>query len=129
MNSDDFEQRLQRQPLREVPPEWRAGILAAAGAPSTVSAKSETDGQAGRGGGRGSRPAVWLHELLWPCPQAWASLVAVWGVILVLNTVTGVPASTAEKQGSAPSPALLAALEEQERFLSEFLGPGDPPLG
>jgi len=24
MNSDDFEQRLQRQPMRQVPPEWRA---------------------------------------------------------------------------------------------------------
>jgi hypothetical protein len=42
MNMDDFEKRLQRQPMRQVPGEWRGEILAAATAPERWPAKVDS---------------------------------------------------------------------------------------
>jgi hypothetical protein len=71
MNPDDFEKRLQRQPLRKIPSEWRESILQEAkSAPhsspvirhSFLSTLNST-----------------LSTILWPNPKAWAGLAAVWG--------------------------------------------------
>src|SRR4051812_14850115 len=79
MNPDDFEQQLQRQPLRPLPADWRAEILqtAQAAAPQTSASSNP-------------QPArqSFLATLFWPCPQAWAGLAAVWLAILALNFTT-----------------------------------------
>ncbi|PYK58897.1 MAG: hypothetical protein DME21_14645, partial [Verrucomicrobia bacterium] len=80
MRPEDFEKQLQRQPLRKIPAEWRGEILDAA--------RRAHEPQP-------SQPASWWRALLWPCPQAWAGLAAVWVLILALNSVTREPARSA----------------------------------
>ena len=110
MNPDDFEQRLQRQPLRAVPDEWRAEIL------GTASATAATEAS------RFPRPATsWLSTLLWPHPKAWAGLAAVWMVIFGLRFATGDEMRMAGKQ-STVSPEIMAELQRQKVLFAELAG-------
>jgi hypothetical protein len=69
----EFETHLRTVPVREIPPHWRAGILAAA------EGREET-------AQRGSLAGLWeiFRGLLWPHPAAWAVLAACWLVVTVL---------------------------------------------
>lgn len=113
MNTDDFEKQLQRQPIRPVPREWRRDILRAAAKtcgspqPSTLN----------------SQPSSWWRELLWPCPQAWAGLAAVWVIILTLNSASPGDPTTIAKRPASPAPETLLALREQRRLLAELIAP------
>ena len=117
MNPDDFEQRLQRQPLREVPDEWRAEIL------GTASATAATESS------RFAHPATsWLSTLnsqlatfLWPHPKAWAGLAAVWMVIFGLKVAPGDEMPLAGKQ-STVSPEIMAELQRQKVLFAELVG-------
>ena len=100
MKPDNFEQRLQQQPMRQIPREWRDDIFAAAPRPS------------------------WLSALLWPCPQAWAGLAAVWLLVLTFNFATKDKSETAVVQMPPASPQMIEALREQHRLLVELVGPG-----
>src|SRR6185295_18307333 len=113
MNDDDFEQRLQRQPLRPVPTDWRAEILSQAkDAPHaprlTPHAFLSTLNQQ-------------LSTILWPCPKAWAGLAAVWLIILTLSFATGEKSTTVAKRQPPPTPEMLMVLKEQEKILAELL--------
>ena len=77
---EQFEQRLRRQPLTSVPPEWRAEILAAARARQPQSACRTAPASSARAAFR-DRLAAWL----WPHPKAWAGVAAVWIVIAILQ--------------------------------------------
>lgn len=108
MNPDPFEQRLARQPLRPVPTAWRDEILSPSPAPSPISHLSTFNSQ--------------LREWLWPCPQAWAALAAVWVLLLALNFST--------RDHSAPNTASENALSvmpyawrEQQKLLAELFPP------
>ena len=102
---DEFEQFLKKQPLREVPPAWRAEILPAAAQPKAV------------------QPTGW-GGWLWPSPAAWAGLACIWIVIFVLD-VTSRPLA-AERQLAerppAPSHDMVLALAQQRRDLAQLLG-------
>jgi hypothetical protein len=108
MKPDDFEQRLQRQPMRQIPDEWRDDILAAPRPPPL-----------------GSRPS-WLSALLWPCPQAWAGLASVWLLVLAFNFATKDKSETAVAQMPPASPEMIEALREQHRLLAELVGRTGP---
>lgn len=73
MNTDDFEKKLQRQTLRQIPEEWRAEILAAARAPERrVAAES----------------SIPLWRLI--CarfPVAWGALAGVWIALIAINVL------------------------------------------
>ncbi|MFO1477694.1 MAG: hypothetical protein U1F98_13715 [Verrucomicrobiota bacterium] len=71
MKPNEFERELERQPMRRVPAGWRREILASARAASRPAAAAE------------AVPAwrLWLD----PIPLAWASLAAVWAVLIGLN--------------------------------------------
>lgn len=61
---NDFEQKLARQTFRDPPPGLRAEILRTCAA----------------------TPAVWTwRDWLWPAPQAWAALAALWLVFAAVQ--------------------------------------------
>src|SRR5438034_2878338 len=111
MKIADLEHRLQRQPLRQLPAEWRSQILGLAKA-SALPAPSTLD----RGPRRG-----WWREFLWPSPRAWVGLAAAWAVILLLNLSLPEPAPKAEVP--EPSGQVLKVLKEQRRMLAELIEP------
>jgi hypothetical protein len=120
MKPDDFEQRLARQSLRQVPGEWRAEILAAA-------RNSQAAHQAPR-----VPPRSWLstinHQLstlLWPHPKAWAGLAAVWIFILALNFSMRDKSPALAEKTLPLSPEVLVQLKQQQRMFAELMGPRD----
>ncbi|HEY1173258.1 MAG TPA: hypothetical protein VGH19_17955 [Verrucomicrobiae bacterium] len=110
MKPDDFESQLQRQPLRGLPSEWRSEILSAAREALVAEPV---------------KPAVttsWWRELLWPCPQAWAGLAAVWVVILGLNWVNNRPSEGQTMMARRElTPEERMAFIEQQRLLASLL--------
>jgi hypothetical protein len=77
-NEDQFEQRLRRQPLRPVPPAWREEILAAAEANrQNATTQSISEDQA-------ALLAGW-RLVFSRLPIAWATLAALWIVLIGLN--------------------------------------------
>lgn len=122
MKPVEFERQLQRQPLRTVPAEWRSEILRAARAESRPRPSTLTP-----------RPS-WLSTLnprlstlLWPCPEAWAAMAAIWVASLVLHFNTDqAPARVANQKKPTPPEAFMAFAERRE-LLSELLGSSGPP--
>ena len=111
MNPDDFESRLVRQPLRAPPDRWREEILRSAEAASGPQPSTFN-----------SQPVPWWRELLWPCPQAWAAIAAVWVVIGALHLMTfSSTEGTVARRDVTPSAAHYASLREQQRLFSELL--------
>ena len=119
MKTDDFEKRLQRQPLREIPAGWRREILARArqALPAPVP------------GHHASRVIPFLSSLnqqlstlLWPHPRAWAGLAAAWVVILAANVACRDDATAAARRVVPPSPQIREMLREQEQLLVELCG-------
>jgi hypothetical protein len=120
MNPDDFEKRLQRQPLREVPDEWREKILRGAQA-ATRNSKLET------------RNSSWLSTLnsclstiLWPHPKAWAALAASWILILTVQFTSNDRTNQVAKKSERPSPESVAVLQQQTRLFAELFGQSPP---
>mgnify|MGYP000847462472 FL=1 len=116
---DDFEQQLKRQPPRTIPPEWRRDILNAARQQRSVGNAQPVAWQ-------------WLREWLWPAPQAWAGLAAVWVAILALQFVPeqGFENVVAQAASAARlTPEVKLALAEQQRLRTELLelAPNPPP--
>ena len=107
MNSDDFEKRLEGQIMRPIPGAWRREILRATQVPAPARDRFFT--------------TLYhrLSTLLWPCPQAWAGLAAIWLVILTMNFATREPET---KMAKAPLPSLeaVAAMKEQRRLYLEL---------
>ena len=112
MNTDPFEQRLARQPLRNVPAEWREEMLAPAHA-SQLSTFS-----------------LQLREWLWPCPQAWAALAAAWVLLLAVNFAGDSKTANSAQMAAKISPEEMRyAWREQQRLLAELFPPEpvEPP--
>jgi hypothetical protein len=135
MNPDEFEKQLYSRPMRQIPDEWRQEILSAARqarlpehAPPVL--RSST-AEGGRTTHHVSLLSTLIHQLsalLWPHPAAWAGLAAVWVVILGINLTTREATPLVAKRGSARSPQVFMAFQEQERLLSELLGPLETPV-
>ncbi len=115
MKPDEFEQKLSGQPLRSVPPAWRARILSAANAVEPLCKTPHVT------------QVSWLSTILWPNQKAWAGLAAVWVVILVLNhsTQDSAPANLAKKS-EPPSPEMIAELKKQQKLYAELTGINEP---
>jgi hypothetical protein len=111
--NDDFEQRLRTQKLRSIPGEWREQILVAA----DVRRRSVRELTFA------ATIVTRLRELLWPCPQAWAGLAAVWAAIIALNFATREPARALEARNlSPPSAEVRLVLKQQHQLLAELIG-------
>ena len=117
MNPDDFEKQLERQPIRAVPADWRAGILNAANAAVPQRSTSK------------SQPVSWWRQLFWPCPQAWAGLAAVWVVILLIHFSSAEPAESMAKTAAPSSPQEIMVLKEQKQMMAALMDTFDQPAG
>jgi hypothetical protein len=111
--NEQFENRLRQQPVKPVPPAWRAEILSVAErAADSVHASRLT------------HHVSWWRELFWPCPQAWAALAAVWLFIVGLNALSRESSPpTLSDQAPPPSPQMRDLLKQQERLFAELVGP------
>ena len=129
--TEQFEQRLKRQPLHQIPAEWRREILSVA-EKAQPKRRSLTDSlsQRERVGVRGNRPVLncfgsWLRDLFWPHPVAWAGLAAIWIFILGANVSLRDNTTVMAKKTPPPSPEMIAELRQQQRLLAELIGPND----
>ena len=115
MNPDPFEQRLARQPLRSVPAGWREQIISSVRGPQTPDAIPH--------------PLPRWADWLWPCPQAWAALAAVWVLLLGVNfAADSRPPRTARGTSRPLAPvAWHYAWSEQQRLLVELFPPEPVP--
>jgi len=103
---NDFEHQLSRQPLREPPPEWRAGILS--------------------GDAKIVEPSCTWQSWFWPSPVAWGALAAVWvGVFLFNGSGSAAPALLAADHAPASSPSTPLYAFASHRDLSALLDPSN----
>jgi hypothetical protein len=64
---------------------------------------------------------------LWPCPQAWAGLAAVWLVVFIFHRTATEPAQLAARPMVPLTPSVLVALREQRQLLAELIDASVPP--
>jgi hypothetical protein len=128
MKPAELEQKLSRQPFRQVPAEWREEILAAA----DVNRRQATSCKVGReftsAATRRSLLSTLnaqLSTLLWPHPAAWAGLAAVWILILAVNFSLRDKTPVMAEKTAPPSPEVIVELRQQRRMLAELIGPRD----
>ena len=117
----EFEKKLRRQPVKEIPGDWRAEILSAARAAQSASHASRVT------------PHGWLSTLnsqlstlFWPHPKAWAGLAAVWVGIVALNFSTRDTSVRLAEKVSPPSPEMIVELRKQQKFYAELMGANEP---
>ena len=131
MNAD-FENRLQRQPIRELPRDWRAQILAAAADSPKGRAALPRRPELGRSSSfalpdyemSGLRPGEGVST--WPSLRAWASLAAVWLVIFLLHSTA--PDEPRLARNSTPMTLQsFAILHQQTLMMAQLLGQTDQP--
>jgi hypothetical protein len=70
--------------------------------------------------------AISFRELIWPCRRTWGALAAVWMALLVFNSTQAEHRQTVVAKSTVSSGELRLALLEQQRLLSEIIGP--PPM-
>jgi hypothetical protein len=117
MNFDDFEKKLQRQPLRQIPANWREPILQAA-----VQQKASAAAQ----------PfliravLIMWRELIQPCRYAWSAMAALWLAFWMINShMEFAPPPTRMAKSSPAASEQIRSFAEQQRVLVELTGPID----
>jgi hypothetical protein len=124
MKDEDFEKKLARTPMREIPPAWRAEILQYAAqplppeapVPAAVSAANVTPPAPVPPPHKGS----W-RDLLWPSPKAWAALACIWLAIFISN-IRIHSAQTPKIAATGAEPLVMRLA--QERAFAENQGAG-----
>ena len=65
-------------------------------------------------------------ELIWPCRRTWAGLAAVWIALFIFNVSQRDQSELAALKLPPPSPEAIMAWRQQEKLLSELIGPSAP---
>ena len=117
---NEFEQKLSRQPLRQVPGEWRAEILREGRRAAAPNNKRDAD--------TASLPnCSWLTMLLWPHPKAWAGLAGGWVLIFALDFSSREQTPIVAEKALPPSPEVMAELKQQNLLFAELMGSRETP--
>jgi hypothetical protein len=112
---NEFEQKLSRQSLRQIPSEWRAEILREGRRVAVPNNKRDAD--------TAFIPKLnWLAEIFWPNQKVWAGLAAIWIFIFVLNFSMRDKTPMAAEKVSPPSPEVVAELRQQRLLFAELIG-------
>ena len=112
---NEFEKQLVNRPLKSVPAEWQAQILKEARAASGAPVPS-------------ALPLSWLRELLWPNPQAWGALAAIWIAMAAFQFMTpGTPPAGGGAIAKNPVPSITEQRRELARLLEAASGKQDQP--
>jgi hypothetical protein len=117
---NEFEQKISRQPLRQIPVEWRSEILSAAESAVRTTKQSE-DGPV-------VDPIPWWRELFWPHPKAWAGLATIWIFIFAVNFSMRDKVSAVTEKAATPSPEVVAELRQQRLLFAELIGSTEPRI-
>lgn len=125
--SEDFETQLRQQPVREIPNEWRAEVLAAARAAAESAGDSKASPSPGILRGYFSTLYEQISALFWPSPKAWSALAVVWIGLLVLNYATAHKPEMPPLALRHPGQEILMARQEQQKLLAELLGQSPQP--
>jgi hypothetical protein len=119
--TEQFEQRLGRQPLKQIPAAWRAEILTAArAAQPSCHLRSVT---------RHSWLSTLNHQLstlLWPHPKAWGGLAAIWISIFAVNFSMRDTSPQITEKSAPPSPEVIVELKKQQLLFAELVGAREP---
>jgi hypothetical protein len=116
---EQFERRVSRQPLRQLPADWRGEILATANASAPPAANAARPGFL-------SALNHQLSTVFWPHPKAWAGLAAAWIFIFAVNFSMRDPSPRVAEKYSPPSPEVIVELKKQQRLFAELVGPLQP---
>jgi hypothetical protein len=115
---NEFEQKLSRQSLKQIPDEWRAEILREGRRAAVPNNKWNAD--------TASLPELnWLAKIFWPHPKAWAGLAAVWIFILAVNFSMRDKSPMVAERVSPPSPEMVAELRQQKLLFAQLIGSSD----
>ena len=121
MNTDDFEKRMQQQPFKRLPPEWRTEMFAAA------KLRDATDsGRVSVSRGPVESGVFSWRNLLLSLRWHLVGLSAVWFFAVILNVASASSSETSTtlaQKRSVQSQPLSAALREHYRLLAEWIGP------
>jgi hypothetical protein len=112
---DQFERRLSRQPLRQVPSDWREEILTTAGRESRVESRAAKRTWS-------SSLVSRLLSVLWPHPVAWAGLAAVWILIFAVDFSTRDRTPLVVQHDLPPPVEVMVEVHQQQQLLVELLG-------
>ena len=113
----EFENSLARQPVKQIPPHWRAEILAAA-----------DKAQPARHGSLLTRDSFLstinhrLSTIFWPHPKAWAGLAVVWVFIFIIHFSMQDKPSATIARAAPPSTEVLVQLRQQQKLYAELVG-------
>ena len=117
----EFEKKLRRLPVKEIPGDWRAEILSAARAAQSAPHASLVTRH-----GWLSTLNSQLSTFFWPHPKAWAGLAAVWVGIVALNFSTRDKSVMVVKKISPPSAEVIVELRKQQKLYAELMGANEP---
>lgn len=119
MNPDDFEKRLQRQPLRQVPQEWRAEILRTAAAADARRSFANWPLL--------TVSKLW-RELIWPARRIWVGFAFVWVAIIAVNFADAEKSGHLEARIKVPPTNLITVWQRQQELLTELNSPENPDM-
>jgi hypothetical protein len=124
MKPDDFEQKLRRQSLKEIPAEWREEILAVMATDANRRQEISREFTFAATSFRKllSTLNAQLSTLLWPHPKAWAGLAAIWILILAVDFSMRDQSPVLAEKSTPPSPEVMVELQQQQRMLAELIG-------
>lgn len=107
---DDFEQQLRRQPLNPPPANWRAEILRQARMAAAADSPATQPGLIAQ-----------LREWLWPHPGAWATLAAIWLVLLMVHRQTESAIQSGMIASGADPREVIEAFAQRQRATERLL--------
>jgi len=78
----------------------------------------------------GGKPVLRLlwQELVLPSRRIWTGLAAIWILIFVFNVSQRDPSERMARKSPPPSPEMILTFRQQERLLTELIGPSEPQI-